>query len=435
MDDQRRAAEDICARLRSAGHRALLAGGCVRDLILNHTPKDYDIATDAEPDAVSNLFETSVPIGAAFGVQLVVVPEGKFEVATFRQDGPYLDGRHPAKVTFTDEKHDALRRDFTINALFYDPEKDEILDYVDGRADIEAKVVRAVGDPEARFAEDYLRMLRAVRFAARLDYTIDESTLGAIRELAPNIHKTSAERVRDELVMMLTESHPRRALEQLDETGLLHEVLPEIKAMQGVEQPPAFHPEGDVWVHTLMMLDNLESPSPTLALGALLHDVGKPPTQTFEDRIRFSNHDKVGADMSRTICRRLRMSNEVTDRVEWLVGQHMRLPKLSEMRESKRKRLVREEGFDELLELCRIDCVASHGDTSAVEWAQQYAEEVPEEVIRPKPLLTGQDLIALGYKPGPRFKVILTAVEDAQLEGDITTTKEAKALVQSRWPI
>lgn len=427
------AANAVCARLRHDGFRALFAGGCVRDMLLGVPAQDYDIATDATPDEVAATFDEVIPVGKKFGVQIVVRGETHFEVATFRVDGPYTDGRHPSFVEFSGEREDAQRRDFTINALFFDPETKEVLDYVGGQADLEAQVIRAVGEPSKRFEEDYLRMLRAVRFAARLGYAIDPVTRDAIVKHAAKIVKTSAERVRDEIVKMLTEGPSGTAFRLLDETGLLEQVLPEITRMKGVEQPKEFHPEGDVFVHTMLCLDQLDAPSPTLALGMLLHDVGKPLTITYEDRIRFNHHDKVGAKEARTICKRLRLSNDTVDRVEWLVAQHMRLAAAPDMRESKRKRFVREDGFGELLALCRADCRASHGDESIVDWLEDYRANLTPEAIAPPPLLTGHDLMEMGYTPGRIFKEILTAVEDAQLEGQITNGDEARALVVSRW--
>lgn len=436
MDGAHRAeAEAICAVLRAHGHRALLAGGCVRDFLLGVPPKDIDIATSARPEQVEALFEKTVNVGKAFGVIAVVRADAVFEVTTFRRDGPYLDGRHPSRVTFTDEIEDARRRDFTVNALFLDPETQGILDYVGGQADIERRLLRTVGDPYQRFQEDHLRLLRAVRFAARLGYTIEEETFAAIRALAPGIMATSAERIRDELLKILTEGAPRRGFELLDDTGLLAHVLPEIAAMKGVAQPEAYHPEGDVFVHTLLLLDKLVDPTPELALAALLHDVGKPPTQTFEDRIRFNYHEKVGAGMAESICRRLRLSRRTTDRVRWLVEQHMRLRWLPEMRESRRRRFVREEGFDELVELCRLDSLASHGDLSTIAWTETYLAQLLPEQVKPAPLLTGDDLIAMGYHPGPLFGEILAAVEDAQLEDRIQGRSDAESFVRTHWPL
>jgi poly(A) polymerase len=430
-----RAAASICQTLRDAGHRALIAGGCVRDLILGKSPKDYDVATSARPEEVAALFERTVPVGAEFGVQLVVFPEGTFEVTTFRQEGPYLDGRHPSRVDFVDERRDAERRDFTINALFLDLESGRVIDFVGGRQDLARRRIQTVGEPRERFQEDYLRLLRAIRFAARLGFEIEASTFQAICDLAPWIAKTSAERIRDELIRILTEGGARRAFELLDTTGMLEVILPEVAAMKGVEQPPDFHPEGDVWVHTLLLLEKLEDPSPTLALGALLHDVGKPATQSFDDRIRFNEHDKLGEKMALEICRRLRLPNDAANRVAWLVGQHMRIGAAREMRESKLKRFVREPGFGELLTLCRLDALASHGRTDAVDFITDYLARMPPEQVKPAPLLTGTDLIEMGYEPGPLFSEILDAVEDAQLEGIALTPEDAQEIVRSCWPL
>jgi poly(A) polymerase len=424
----------VCATLRERGHRALFAGGCVRDYLLGEAPKDYDIATDASASEVVVLFGKTVDVGAAFGVTLVMEAEGAYEVSTFRKDGPYIDGRHPSSVAFVDEIEDAQRRDFTVNALFMDPESGEVLDYVSGRADLEKGILRAVGDPEARFREDHLRLLRAVRFAARLGFDIEESTFRAIRKLAHLIVETSWERIRDEVIKILTDGHAFRGFNLLEESGLLPHILPEVSAMKCVEQPPNFHPEGDVFVHTLLLLKHMRNPSAELALGALLHDVGKPLTQTFEDRIRFNNHEKVGARLAETICSRFRMSNDETEKVSWLVEQHMRLNGIPEMRESKRKRFVREEHFEELLELCRLDCLASHGQLQTIEWVKDYAQNLQPDEVRPALLLTGHDLRAMGYAPGPLFKTILTALEDAQLEGVIKDQESARAFVAAHWP-
>lgn len=434
MDTKRNGADTVCRRLRGAGHRALFAGGCIRDMLRGATPTDYDIATSATPSQVAALFERTVAVGEAFGVMLVPLDEGRYEVATFRRDGPYDDGRHPSTIVFADEREDAHRRDFTINAMFYDPHADCVIDYVNGRRDLDAKVIRTVGDPAARFSEDHLRLLRAVRFAVQLDFHIDPATINAIREFAPAIRDTSPERIRDEIVKMLTRGSAKRAIELLDETGLLCHVLPEIDAMKGVEQPPQYHPEGDVYVHTLLVLGELGQPSTELALAALLHDVGKPATQTFEDRIRFNGHEVVGAEMAEAVCRRLHMSNTETERVRWLVSQHMRIAHAQDMRVAKVKRLVREEGFPELLELFRADCRASHGQMGAYEWLRNFSQNLPPEAVRPKRLIAGADLIAMGYPPGPLFREILEAVEDAQLEGEITTPEGARAFVRNRWP-
>ena len=435
MADLRETAGRICGTLAGKGHRALFAGGCVRDMLLGVAPRDYDIATSALPQEVDALFEKTIGVGAAYGVQVVVIDDASFEVTTFRRDGPYLDGRHPSTVEFRDEKEDALRRDFTINALYYDPIDERFVDYVGGRRDLEDGLIRAVGDPAKRFEEDHLRLLRAVRFAARLDYEIEEATLESIRDCAALVTKTSPERVRDEILKMLTEGHARRAFELLDTTGLLREILPEIDRMKGIEQPVEFHPEGDVFTHTMRILERLDAPSPTLALGALLHDVGKPLTQTFEDRIRFNLHDKVGARESEAICRRLRLSKRDSARVAWLVGQHMRVAATDKMRESKLKRLLREEGFSDLLELFRIDCLASHQKMERYEWLRDYAANLKPDEIRPARILSGRDLIEMGYTPGPIFAEILKAIDDAQLEGQMASKEQACDEVRKSWPL
>lgn len=434
-DPRCRAALGICARLQSAGHRALLAGGCVRDFVLGVAPKDFDVATSATPGEVARLFRKCIRVGEAYGVQIVVLPEGPFEVTTFRADGPYRDGRHPEHVSFVDEAGDAERRDFTVNALFYDPQAQRILDYAGGLADMRARCLRTVGDPHRRFMEDHLRLLRAVRFSARLGYAIAPETANAIRLLAPLANTTSPERIRDELLKMLTEGHAAVAFEQLDGLGLLEHVLPEAACMKGVQQPPEFHPEGDVFQHTLLMLGHLRQPTPELAMAVLLHDAGKPSTQTFEDRIRFNYHDKVGARVAETVCRRLRFSGDATERISWLVLNHMRLEAAPAMRPCKLKRFVRAPGFSELLELCRLDCVASHGDLERILWVQEYMAGMPPEVLAPEPLLRGTDLIAMGYTPGPLFATILRRVEDDQLDGRLQTREETMGFVRREWPV
>jgi poly(A) polymerase len=363
------------------------------------------------------------------------------EVATFRSDLGYSDGRHPDEVRFTqDPREDVARRDFTINGMMLDPMADpkskQILDFVGGRDDLKARIIRAIGDSERRFAEDKLRMLRAVRFAARFDFKIDPATLEAIKKLAPQIHQVSCERVREELTKMLTEGRARRAFELLDMSALLPEVLPEIAAMKGVEQPPQFHPEGDVFTHTLLLLDKLPLKcSKTLAWGALLHDVGKPPTfRVAPDRIRFDNHVEVGVKMAAEICRRLRFSNHETDQILSLVDNHMRFKDVQRMKQSTLKRFLRLPAFDEHLELHRLDCLSSHGQLDSYVYSQEQLRSLPPEAIRPEPLITGQDLIEAGYKPGPRFKEILTAIEDAQLEGRVESREAAMEYVRREFP-
>jgi poly(A) polymerase len=433
----------IARTLREHGYSAYLVGGCVRDLLLNREPADYDIATSATPQGVIGVFPQTYAVGAQFGVVLVPVrrdtSDGErdsyaIEVATFRSDGAYSDGRHPDQVQFSNEaRMDVQRRDFTINGLLLDPDTREVLDYVGGRQDLERGIVRTIGEAHQRFAEDKLRMLRAVRFAARFEYTIHEQTLAAIRELAPQIHQVSRERVRDEILKMLTEGHARRAFELLDQTNLLEQVLPEIKKMQGVQQPPQYHPEGDVWIHTLMLLEGLPAGCPkTLALGALLHDVGKPPTfREAPDRIRFDGHAEIGTKMAEDICHRFRLSNDDTDHVLSLVANHMRFGDVQRMKDSTLKRFFRLPKFEEHLELHRLDCQSSHRDLSLYDFAREKFHALPAEQIRPTPLITGTDLIAAGYQPGPQFRELLTAVEDAQLDGTIGNKEEALGLVKS----
>jgi putative nucleotidyltransferase with HDIG domain len=428
-------AHETVARLRAAGHQAWLVGGCVRDLLLGIAPKDFDIATDAPPDRVMRLFPNSGQVGAHFGVVLVRNSEAQVEVATFRSDHEYSDGRRPGAVHFeTDPREDVLRRDFTINGLMMDPATGEVLDYVEGRADLERRVIRAIGDPALRFREDHLRMLRAVRFAARLGFEIDAATLDAIRQNCAAIQRVSSERVRDELVRILTEGGARRGFELLDASGLLREILPEVAAMKGVQQPPEYHPEGDVWVHTLLLLEKLEHPSISLAAAALLHDVGKPPTFRIADRIRFDGHAEVGARMAHDILTRLRFSGDATGQVETLVANHMRFKDVARMKESTLKRFLRMPDFDEHLELHRLDCLSGSGNLDNYYLAQEKLRAIPEEQLRPPRLLGGSDLIAAGYQPGPRFSEILAAVEEAQLEGSVTTPEEAMALVRREFP-
>jgi poly(A) polymerase len=436
MDAKRQEATDVLVRLRNAGFQAYFVGGCVRDLVMGRLPNDYDVATDALPEQVQRLFPESLMVGAQFGVVMVPGTEGPVEVATFRSDGVYEDGRHPRQVRYArTPQEDVRRRDFTINGLLFDPVQEKVLDYVGGERDIRERRIRAIGDPDLRFQEDHLRMLRAVRFAARFGFSLDRTVLAAIRESAELMQDVSRERVRDEVLKILTEGSPRRGFELLDETGLLKFVLPEVKAMQGVEQPPQFHPEGDVWTHTMMMLEALHSPTVTLALGVLLHDVGKPPTFTIRERIRFDNHTEVGAKMAEVICRRLRLPTQQTDHVVSLVRNHLRFKDLPQMRRSTQLRFLRMEGFEEHLELHRLDCLASHRNLTNYELAKQLLEETPAEQIKPQPLIRGDDLIAAGYSPGPQFKEILRTVEDAQLEGSIHSREEGLRLVQERFPV
>lgn len=428
----------IASELHSRGYLAWLVGGCVRDLVLGREPKDYDISTDATPDQLLRIFPQAQLVGAQFGVILV----DRVEVATFRSDHSYQDGRHPESVTFEkDPRQDVLRRDFTINALLLDPARlnesgsvrAKVVDYVGGLADLDAHLIRAIGDPEQRFEEDHLRMLRAVRFAARFGFDIEPKTMAAIRKLSAKIHRVSPERIRDELIRILTEGGTRRGFELLDESGLLGEILPEISALKGVEQPPEYHPEGDVWIHTLIMLERLQSPTPELALGVLLHDVGKPGTFRRADRIRFDGHVELGEKIARDILTRLRFSNAETEQVIALVANHMRFGHVHEMRESTLKKMLRLPRFEEHLELHRLDCASSHRNLDNYNFVKAKLAESPAEVLRPPRLITGNDLIALGYKPGPEFSRVLELVEDAQLESRVSTREEALALARSEF--
>jgi len=441
----------IITTLRQRGFQAYLAGGCVRDLLLQREPADYDVATSATPAQVMEILPETYAVGAQFGVVLIPLPEKQrmnkdatalpktraVEVATFRSDLGYSDGRRPDEVRFSqDPREDVARRDFTINGMMLDPVSGDVLDFVDGRKDLEAGIIRTIGDPERRFAEDKLRMLRAVRFAARFEYEIEAETLAAIQRRAQEIQVVSRERVRDELTKMLTEGYARRAFLLLDECGLLKEVLPEISAMKGVEQPPEFHPEGDVFVHTLLLLENLPHPCPpTLAWGALLHDVGKPATfRRAPDRIRFDSHVEVGVKIADDICGRLRFSNSDTAQVLALVDNHMRFGHVGRMKESTLKKFLRLPSFHEHLALHRADSLASHGNLSTYDLIREKLAEIPPEKIHPVALVTGDDLIAAGYAPGPRFREILDAVEDAQLEGRLSSPDAALQFVKSAFP-
>lgn len=418
----------VVQRLRQKGHAAWLVGGCVRDILLGRTPKDFDVATDAVPDELLTIFPGAKEVGAHFGVILV----GPVEVATFRSDGVYSDGRRPESVRFeTDPREDVLRRDFTINGLLLDPETNEVLDFVDGRADLNAGLIRTIGKPDLRFGEDHLRMLRAVRFAAALEFEVEAGTLAAIRQMAPAIQRISMERVRDEVSRILTQGNPKRGFELLSNTGLLREILPEIEALKDVEQPAQYHPEGDVWTHTMLMLEGLESPSLELALGVLLHDVGKPATFRVADRIRFDGHVAKGVEIGRKLLNRLRFPQAVTDAVCLLIDNHMKFRDVPVMKESTLKRFLRLPKFEEHLALHRLDCLSSNGHLDNYAMAKARFEETPEEHLRPEKLLTGQALIAAGFTPGPAFGPVLHQIEDAQLEGRITTHEEALALART----
>jgi poly(A) polymerase len=423
---------EIVGRLVAAGFDAYLAGGSVRDMLLGRAPVDYDIATAARPDQIQALFPRTVDVGAAFGVIRVLEPDGEYEVATFRTEGAYLDGRHPSSIRFATAREDVMRRDFTINGLLYDPRAHRVLDFVGGRADLDARIIRTIGDPEARFTEDRLRMLRVVRLATELDFEIAADVLAALRRLAPRVDDVSPERIRDELVRIVAGPDPARALGLLRETGLLQVILPEVAAEIGVPQPEAFHPEGDVFEHTRLAMAHLKVPSVTLAMATLLHDIGKPPTfERARDRIRFSHHDEVGAALARTIMERLRFSRREVDRVVALVGRHMVFKDVMQMRESKLRRLIASEEFPELLELHRADCAASHGDLTACAKVEALVEQLAGAAPVPPPLISGRDVLALGLMPGPRVGEILRRVENARLDGEIQTRDEALALASA----
>jgi len=427
----------VVRRLRQAGHEAFWVGGCVRDLIRGVTPTDFDIVTSARPEEVQTLFTRTTAVGARFGVIIVGEGEGRYEVATFRTEADYDDGRRPSRVAFATAEEDVRRRDFTINGLLMDPETGRIIDHVEGYRDIERRLIRTIGDPGERFAEDHLRMLRAVRFAATLDFTIETATFTAIRGQAPAIGRISAERIRDELGRILVSGRARRGMELLAESGLIAEILPEVAALRGVGQPPLFHPEGDVWEHTLRAIDLLPAGAdPRLAWGTLLHDAGKAVTR-FEDAtgVHFYGHDRRGEETAAAICSRLRFSREETQTVCALVRDHMLFMNVREMRPNRLKRFLRMPDFPLHLELHRLDCLASHGLLDNYEFCRERLKAYSEEELRPPRLMTGEDLIAMGYRPGPLFKEILHTVEDAQLGGEIATPEEARSLVLKRWEI
>jgi poly(A) polymerase len=428
MSAMEKTAREICARLRKQEHIAYFAGGCVRDMLRGLTPKDFDVATDATPEVVQKIFRNTYAVGAKFGVIVVLENGINFEVATFRADGAYLDHRHPDKVRFSSPEEDARRRDFTINGMFFDPEKNEVIDFVGGRADLEAKLVCAIGDPVARFSEDRLRMLRAVRFATVLDYKVDDETWKALVRSAASINEISAERIRDELVKIFLSPNRVRGWDLLNESDLMRVVLPELESMKGCLQPEQFHPEGDVFQHTRLMLELLpEEVSVPLVFAVLLHDVAKPVTATVDEtgRIRFNEHDRIGATMTESILERLRFSRAEIDAVVEMVKQHMVFKDVPNMRVAKLKRFMARPTFEEELELHRVDCASSHGMLDNYEFLLRKREEFANEPIIPPPLLRGDDLISIGMNPGPKFGEILEAVETRQLEGALKDRQEA----------
>ena len=395
-------------------------------MLLNKTPQDYDITTNAKPNEIAKIFPQTIPVGAQFGVMLVLIEGQPFEVATFRHDGPYLDGRHPSQVRYGSLQEDIRRRDFTINGMLYDPLTERVIDEIGGRKDLEAKFIRAIGKPRQRFEEDRLRMVRAIRLAASLDFSIEEETFAAMRELAPTITLVSWERIGDEITRILTEGGARKGFELLDRADLLKIILPELEAMKGVEQTPDYHPEGDVFTHTMLTLGHLQSPTETLAYGCLLHDVGKPVCARREDgRITFYGHTEKGAEMAAEVLKRLKRSRATWERVAYLVRNHLRHMQAPNMRLSTLKRFLGEEGIDELLELTRIDGLSASGDLQYYQFCKQKLAELKHEEMHPPPLLRGRDLIAMGFTPGPRFHEILKEVEEAQLGGELSSREEA----------
>jgi poly(A) polymerase len=428
-------AQAIIARLREGGFAAYMAGGCVRDRLLGVAAKDYDIATDARPEVVQNLFANTVGVGAKFGVVVVLIDDEPFEVATFRADAPYLDGRRPSAVHFGTLEADAERRDFTIGGMFYDPANDRVIDLVGGQRDLRAGIIRAIGDPCQRFAEDRLRMLRAVRFAARLKFSIEPATMDAIGRAAPAINDVSAERIGDELVMILTEGGAARGIGLLRQSGLIRPLLPEVEALAGCEQPANYHPEGDVYRHTMLAMSMLDyGCTETLAFGMLFHDIAKPPTREVKgEKTTFYGHTELGAAMAADILQRLRRSRAVQSRVAYLVRYHLRLADAPRMRSSTLKRMLAEDGFDELLELALMDAMASSSYLGFYHFCRHAMRAHAPEQLRPARLIGGQDLIAMGFTPGPEFKTILKEIEDLQLDGDLSDRESAIAYVRSHF--
>lgn len=433
------AARNIVKTLHNKGYRAFFVGGCVRDAILGLHPEEFDITTSATPSEIRQIFEHTVPVGESFGVVLVLVDDFKFEVATFRKEWGYQDGRRPSEVSYSeDERDDVVRRDFTINGFLYNPVTDELFDHVNGLKDLERGVIRTIGDPIERFNEDKLRMIRAVRFSSRFEFRIEEKTLHAVKALADRITEVSAERLREEIVRIITQKNPGSGLKMLKQTDILGYILPEVQAMDDVPQPAEFHPEGDVFKHTCIVLEKLYDntggkPGSELAMGALLHDIGKPPTFEHSDRIRFNGHDRVGAAMALKICKRLRFSKKQTERITSLVREHLKFKDVFNMRESTLRRFISIPYFKEHMDLHLADCQGSHGMTEAYEFVKNKLEEYSNTEIKPKLLISGHDLIDMGFQPGPEFSEILNAVEEQQLEGTIKSKKEALEFVEERF--
>lgn len=429
----------IVRRLREAGHEGYFVGGCVRDLLLGTEPEDFDIVTSARPEQVQALFPKTVPIGLAFGIILVIEADHSFEVATYRREGGYEDGRRPSVIRFGNAAEDVQRRDFTVNGLLMDPETREVQDFVGGKEDIKSRLIRTIGLPEERFAEDHLRMLRAIRFAVNLDFALDPDTFSAIRTHAVSIGRISAERIREEMNKLLTRSHARRGMELLEQSGLLKEIIPEVAALQGVSQPHQYHPEGDVWSHVLRMLDFFSGgfgaeKDQRLAWAVLLHDAGKAETRSTDDRgVHFYGHAQKSAEIAETIMRRLKFSTADMDSVLALIRQHMIFMAVQDMRPHRLKRFLRMPEFDLHLELHRLDCLGSFGMLDGYTFCQKQLAVLSREELHPPRLLTGHDLQSMGFRPGPLFKEILDTLEEAQLEGELTTEDEARRMVLSRW--
>jgi len=429
MPTKRQTARSIVRTLRDHDYEAYFVGGCVRDLVLRRRPSDYDIATSAPPGAVEKLFKKTIPVGKTFGVMIVRLDGRNFEVATFRKDFDYQDGRRPERVEFADARMDVLRRDFTVNGLFMDPASGKILDWVGGVRDARRKLIRTIGSPARRFREDKLRVLRAVRFAANLGFAIEKRTFQAVRKMRRQIRWVSAERIRDELVKIITGPDPARGFQLLDKTGLIEIILPEVAALKGLAQPRKFHPEGDVFRHTRLCFGYLENAGEVLAFSVLLHDIGKKRTFRREEggRIRFKNHDKIGARLSGDVLTRLRCSNDVKKRVQACIEWHMQFKDAKKMRESTLKRMFQRETFDDELELHRVDCLASHGDLSIWRFLKRRRKTLTRAQIRPEPFLRGRDLISMGCVPGPSMGRMLKEAEEEQLERRLKTKEEALA--------
>ena len=435
MESNKAAAIDIIGKLQEKGHIAYLAGGCVRDMLRGEIPKDYDIATSALPEEITSIFSKTREVGVHFGVVIVIVNNQAFDVATFRNDGSYKDGRHPEEVTFSTPQDDTARRDFTVNGIFFDPISEKYIDFVGGKSDIDKKVIRAIGDPNLRFQEDHLRLLRAIRFAARFNYEIEADTWNSIKTNASGISKISKERIRDELTKILLNENRVLGFDLLVESGLMEHIIPEILQLKGCEQPPQFHPEGDVFIHTRLMLSLLKNdPSIELVLSVLLHDIGKPATYSFDeeaDRIRFNGHDKLGAEMSDQILRELKFSNSIIEDVVQMVANHMTFKDVQNMRQSKLKRFMSRSTFNDEIELHRVDCLGSWGGLDNYDFLNKKMIEFANEPIIPQPLLTGKDLIELGWSPGPDLGQTLNSVQDLQLEGKLNSKDEALDWVKS----